>query len=217
MINISAEKPVPRKRLIKLEKDKLIEESKDEMKLQHIKSKEKSKCPLSLRKDVVYKTLIRSLKRYLTEKCDLVVDNFWTKKEKETAFFDQIDKLFHSYYKPKFDKNESNRDVKVIIHDRNFMRVDGSNIFNSENLKIYLCLIIIPEMIKPYLKNQKRRCQYKLIYDCLYKYSHKKLDKLLESEFFNFLFNEYVDSEAFNEMVKSDDTLSKHQSTYQEA
>lgn len=68
MINIAAEKPIPRKRLIKAENNNPIEESKDEVKLQHIKSKETSKCPLSLRKDVVYKTLIRSLKRYLTEK-----------------------------------------------------------------------------------------------------------------------------------------------------
>lgn len=175
------------------------------------------KSLLSLRKDVVYKTLIRSVKRYLTEKWDLTIDSFWTKREKEISFFDQIDKLFKSEYLHKFDKNESNRPLKVIIHDRNFMRVDASNVFNPENLKVYLSLIVIPELIKPYLKNQKRRCQHKLIYDWLYKYSHKKLDKLLESEFFSYIFKEYVNWGAFGEMVSSDETLSKHKDTYQHA
>lgn len=209
----SVEKPemkVP----IKVTKD---ESSKEENKHPNTSSGTSPKTLLSLRKDVVYKTLIRSLKRYLTEKCDLTIDSFWTKKEKEITFFDQIDKLFVTEYSHKFDKSESNRPVKVIIHDRTFMRVDKSNVFNPENLKIYLWLIIIPELIKPYLKNQKRRCQQKLIYDCLYKYSHKKLDKLLESEFFCFLFQDYVESGAFKEMIESDETLSKHKSTYQEA
>lgn len=148
-------------------------ESKEEEKEINPNSGKSSKGLLCLRKDVVYKTLIRSLKRYLTDKCNLEIDSFWNKKEKEIAFFDQIDILFKSLYLSKFDKNESNRDVKVIVHDRNLMRVDKSNVFNPENIKIYLCLLVIPEIIKPYLKNQKRRCQQKLIYDCLYKYSHK--------------------------------------------
>jgi prolyl-tRNA editing enzyme YbaK/EbsC (Cys-tRNA(Pro) deacylase) len=36
----------------------------------------KVKEPLSLRRDVVYKTLIRSIKRYLTDKCNLPIDGF---------------------------------------------------------------------------------------------------------------------------------------------
>jgi hypothetical protein len=36
----------------------------------------KAKEPLSLRRDVVYKTLIRSIKRYLTDKCNLPIDGF---------------------------------------------------------------------------------------------------------------------------------------------
>ena len=113
--------------------------------------------------------------------------------------------------------NKSKRSLKTLINDRNFMRVDSYNVFNSDNLKIYLGLIIIPDMLKPYLKNQKRRCQQKLIYDCLYKYSHKKLEKLLNSEFFSFLFKEYVESGEFKKMLTSDETLRKHHSTYKEA
>jgi len=97
------------------------------------------------------------------------------------------------------------------------MRVDSSNVFNAENTKIYLWLLVIPDMVKLYLKNQKRRWQQKLIYDCLYKYSHKKLDKLLNSEFFSFLFKEYVNSGAFERMLNSDETLGKHKPTYKEA
>ena len=107
--------------------------------------------------------------------------------------------------------------MKTLVNDRDFMRIDSSNVFNPENLKIYLGLLIIPDMLKSYLKNQKRRCQQKLIYDCLYKYSHKKLDKILNSEFFSFLFKEYVVSGDFQSMLTSDETLKKHQSTYKEA
>lgn len=113
-------------------------ESKEEEKEINSNSGKSPKGMLCLRKDVVYKTLIRSLKRYLTDKCNLEIDSFWNKKEKEIAFFDQIDLLFKSLYLSKFDKNESNRDVKVIIQDRNLMRVDTSNVFNPENIKIYL-------------------------------------------------------------------------------
>lgn len=132
-------------------------------------------------------------------------------------FFGQIDKLFKTHFMHNFDKNVRNRDVVDLIADRDFMRKDESNFFDAENIKIYMCLIVVPELIKGYLKNQRRRCQYKLIYDCLYKYSHKKLEKLLESEFFCFLFKEYVDSGAFSEMVENDETLRKHKATYQEA
>ena len=138
-------------------------------------------------------------------------------KEKEETFFNQIDKLFKTQFLHNFDKNVRNRSILELIEDRDFMRKDESNIFDPENVKIYMCLIIVPEMIKGYLKNQRRRCQYKLLYDCLYKYSHKKLEKLLNSEFFSFLFKEYVNSGAFQEMVENDDTLNKHKSTYEEA
>ena len=53
-----------------------IEEQKEPKSRKRVKQ---NKEPLSLRKDVIYKTLIRSLKRYLTEKCDLVIDGCWTK------------------------------------------------------------------------------------------------------------------------------------------
>jgi len=177
----------------------------------------KASRPFSLRKDVVYKTLIRSLKRFLTEKCNPEIPSFWTKEQKETAHFEQIEILFDKYYSDAFNENSKNRSLKVIIHDREFMRLDASNKFDPENLKIYLCLLVFPEMIKAYLKNQKRRCQQKLIYDCLYKYSHKKLDKLLQSEFFTFLFKDYVKSGSFHKMMNSDETLRKHKDTYQQA
>ena len=141
------------------------EQSKEEEKVPPNKDKEQhEKEPLSLRKDVVCKTLIRSLKRYLTEKCDLSLQKGWTKAEKERAFFSEIDRLFNECYST-FFPTEQNRNIVELITDREFMRVDKFNVFNKENTKIYLCLLIIPEMIKPYLKNQKRRCQYKLIYD----------------------------------------------------
>lgn len=105
----------------------------------------------------------------------------------------------------------------MLIHDREFIRKDQSIKLDVENLKIYLCIMIIPEVIKPYLKNQKRRGQQKLMYDCLYKYSHKKLDRLFQCEFFSFLFQDYVDSGEFSKMLHNDETLSKNQDTYQEA
>ncbi|CAI2368999.1 unnamed protein product [Moneuplotes crassus] len=196
---------------------KIEEQSKEEEKsLSNKEMKHHEKEPLSLRKDVVYKTLIRSLKRRVTEKCDLSLQKGWSKCDKEKAYFSEVDKLFLESYST-FFPTEQNRNIIELITDREFMRVDKFNVFNKENTKIYLCLLIIPEVIKPYLKNQKRRCQHKLIYDCLYKYSHKKLDKLLQSEFFSFLFKQYVDSGDFERMLQQDKTLEKHRDAYKQA
>lgn len=78
-------------------------------------------------------------------------------------------------------------------------------------------MIVIPDMIKPYLKNQTRRLSNKLLYECLYKYSHKKLEKILSCEFFSFLFKDYVDTGAFQNMIDQDDTLRRNKEAYQEA
>lgn len=171
---------------------------------------------LSQRKDVVYKSLIRSLKRYITEKWDLTIDKSWFKKDKEHAYFGQIDNLFNLYYQH-MKKNGSNRPVHEIVEDRDFMRNDSSIKLNPENLKIYLWMIVIPDIVKPYLKNQTRRLSSKLLYDCLYKYSHKKRDKILAWEFFQFLFKDYVESGGFKIMLEKDDTLNKNADIYQEA
>ena len=78
---------VPRKILKSIEKP-IGSYDKEEIKNFNIEEQKEPKSrkrgkqnkePLSLRKDVIYKTLIRSLKRYLTEKCDLVIDGCWTK------------------------------------------------------------------------------------------------------------------------------------------
>lgn len=75
---------VPRKILKISEKPNGLKHSRHNVKteIEEIKVKtnnkkpEKVKEPLSLRRDVVYKTLIRSIKRYLTEKCNLPIDGF---------------------------------------------------------------------------------------------------------------------------------------------
>jgi hypothetical protein len=59
-------------------------------------------------------------------------------KEKENTILSKVDKLFASLFAAKFKKRESNRDLKFIIHDRNLMRVDSSNVFDPENVKIYM-------------------------------------------------------------------------------
>lgn len=72
----SVEKPILSQVKQEVEKNVWKEEEKEPK--QRKKTKHQ-KEPLSLRKDVIYKTLIRSLKRYMTEKCDLVIDGCWTK------------------------------------------------------------------------------------------------------------------------------------------
>ena len=138
-------------------------------------------------------------------------------KNKETSYFKQIDNLMKEKYLSKFGKNESNRNLIEIVENRDFIRKDSSIVLNPENLKIYLWILIIPEIIKPYMKNQTRRTMQKLMYDWLYKYSHKKLDKLFTCEFFSFLFKEYVECGGFKKMMKNDETLSRNKDTYQEA
>jgi len=135
-----------RKKMLPCNKD---EEEKQKNKTSSLNTPTKS---LSQRKDVVYKTLIRSLKRYLTDYCDLKIIKGWSKKDKEHSYFAEIDKVFNLLYLDKTSPHGSNRAVSEVINDRDFMRNDNSIILNPENLKIYMCIIIIPDLIKPYLK-----------------------------------------------------------------
>jgi hypothetical protein len=75
---------VPRKILKNSEKPNGLKHSRHNVKTEieeikvetYNKKTAKVKEPLSLRRDVVYKTLIRSIKRYLTDKCSLPIDGF---------------------------------------------------------------------------------------------------------------------------------------------
>lgn len=199
------------------EKEVQLEPDEEEKKITKEKSVSEGKPALCVRKDVVYKTLIRSLKRYLTDKVDLTVQKAMAKSKKEELLFSEIDQLMDKMFIKYFDKNESNRSLKEIVTDDVLIREDESIRLDPENLKIYLWIIIIPESIKPYLKNQKRRISQKLMYDWLYKYSHKKLDRLFKCEHFAFLFTKYVELQGFDQMVEVDDTLKRNKEVYQEA
>ena len=94
-------------------------------------------------------------------------------KVKEQQLFSEIDRIYDSLYSDKLKNHGNNRPIVEILADDDFLRNDKAIQLNPDNVKIYLSMIVIPEAIKPYLKNQTRRLSSKLIYECLYKYSHK--------------------------------------------
>ena len=61
------------------------------------------------------------------------------------------------------------------------------------------------------------RTLYKTFYECLYNYSHKKLEKLIGFKEFCILFCDFYNSKKFEEIKNTDSTLRKHHDIYERA
>lgn len=57
----------------------------------------------------------------------------------------------------------------------------------------------------------------RLFYDCLYNYSHKKLESLVSYEEFCILFVDFYKSGKFERMKTSDGTLKRYHEVYEKA
>lgn len=58
--------------------------------------------------------------------------------------------------------------------------------------------------------------QYFAYYDTIYKYSHRKLRKLIKMDSFKLIFNHFVKSGAFDEMLFKDATMAANKEKYTE-
>lgn len=151
----------------------------------------------SLRPDVVYKNIFRSIKK------------FYTGKFKEHSnLFSIRSKSQRKKMAPQCVKNFT----QACILDN-----DKTGIFNGvdlEEVADYMGRIMIPEFVTKFGCNYECRKYIELLYKCIYKFNKSVADKLYVSDVIGRIFKYLYISDEFEYMLATDSTLSQHKDTY---
>lgn len=165
------------------------------------KVKEAVNKRLAVRSDVVNKTLLRALKRYYTAKFENENSAFHThKNEKKEVVYQRIKDFAITVYKG----------------DRNIGKEEFSDI-TIEDLCFYMGILINPSLMKRFSLQPHDRIKIQNFYNCLYNYSHKKLQKLFKSNVLHFMFTKFAEEGPLDELLLNDSTLKKNPDVYKKA
>lgn len=151
------------------------------------------------RPDVLNKTLLRSLKKYLTAQFN------------EETHFEDIPGCEKSSRYVGLLRTFVQSNYAAKLQDVDFGREDA-----FEDIVNYVGIIINFSMIKKDIQDKdylKFNTQY---YDCLYKYSHRKLSSIFSDKILKFLFEDFIETGKIYEHMKQDDTMSKNPQAYEE-
>lgn len=156
--------------------------------------KKKYGVNLSIRRDVVNKTLFRSLKRHYTE---LFMAKFELAKNEPTeSYLKKIDTFCFSLFNDKLAA----------------LQTWG---ITFEEVKKFISIIVSPNHIKNSLSESADVTLYKDYYSCLYQYSHKKLAKMLMNNVCGYLFNDFITSGQLSNFISKCSTMSQHSEVYE--
>jgi hypothetical protein len=159
--------------------------------------KQKYGVKLSIRKDVVNKTLFRSLKRHYTElfETQFNIDQ----KESTASYLEKINEFCQNTF-TSGPLADSMSEWNVTLSD----------------IKTLISIMVSPNHVKNVLKDDDLAL-YKDYYSCIYKYSHKKLAKMLERQVCGYLFTDYIASGKLLTFISSCSTMSQNADTYTQA
>jgi hypothetical protein len=166
---------------------------------------------LSTRKDVVCKTLLRSLKRYYTE---LFFETYELgKKESTESYLHKIQEFSQRIlYSKLIDMREWN--------------------ITLDQATKFIAIMVSPGHIKNSLTEKSDIDMHKDFYSCLYQYTHKKLANMLKNVFWDqtsqsfikmgknavcgFLFHEFVKDGHLATFISKCSTMSQNSSVYEQ-
>ena len=172
------------------------------------KSEARSKSNLSGRKDVVYKTLLRSIKRYYTTLFEEQTDYASLSKSKQDKL---CTKIIDQFVRRVFAHHLSQAVTE------NGEKVDVINKVAVDLISSFILSLVIPSYVKRNCKGTKTFEIYETFYECLYRYSHKRLETALGIQAVAAVFKIFLEGDVFEELVTTDDTLSKNQDAYRVA
>ena len=173
----------------------MTKHSSQNIKQHEEKMKQKYGVNLRVRKDVVNKTLFRSLKRFHTES---FLERFDLGKETAESYLKKI----HEYCANCYSHKESELDYWSIT---------------LEEVEKFVAVMVSPNHIKNYLKEESDITLYDEYYSCLYQYSHKKLAKMLQNRACGFLFNMFVQDGHLTKFISNCSTMSQNSDVYHKA
>ena len=155
---------------------------------------------LAKRKDVVNKTLLRSVKRYYTNLFDQFIRrNEYSKQDKRE---------FWKTYIEEFIREEFPVSLELFQEDTSI---------SLEEIKAFIAAMVVPNNIK------RSDCEpaYNIILDdfsnLLYKYSIKRLGSFMKNTSVYFVLKHFVENGPLSDLLENDDTLSKNRHLYLKA
>ena len=80
----------------------------------------------------------------------------------------------------------------------------------------YVGIIINFNLLRRYLKDKKYIKFNTQYFDCLYKYSHKKLSNLFADKILKFLFEDLFETGKIYELMREDETMNKNFTLYED-
>lgn len=198
----------------------------------------------STRQDVVNKTLIRSLKKYYTQQFK---SSLGPRGGKHLNGSDNVDKFIKNHIKLISDKRDPSKKYISLVNPKSKFCISQGNLSETEVQDLFykikkLIKVIIQKPEKDFepmmrlsptdAENAKthptvviieretshkfqRMC--KAFYECLYNYSHKKLEVLIEYQEFCILFADFYQSQKFEHIKNRDNTMSKNKEVYEKA
>lgn len=151
---------------------------------------------LSIRRDVVNKTLFRSLKRFYTDK----FNEFYviTKKDSTANYMEKI----HYFTLINFSQKTEDLNSKGLTIDQ---------------VEKFMSIMISPNHVKSALTDITDINLHKDYYSCLYQYSHKKLANMLLSPVCGYLFTDFINSRNLTNFISTCSTMSQHPEAYEKA
>ena len=168
------------------------------------------------REDVMYKILLRTAKRFYWK---IWCDNnnlIHTKtKEEELPIFDRIDEVCKARFTKYFSEDEIEQAPHLRkLHEKGFcVNKSDSEYFR---VKILVACLTARLMMKKYVSKWNLRRTYAKYYDVISKYSCKRLHAILSVKAFRIIFDEFFNSEDFEEMLQTDESLKEEQVAYRE-
>lgn len=183
-------------------KEKQLEEDVDE------ESESKSRLGLSGRKDVVYKTLLRSVKRYYSSEFESRTEyNGLTKSKQEKRCMKIIERFTRDIFAEhmRSEKAEDDQQKEYVSG------IDFNDICS------FILALIIPSYVKRNCRFTPTYTVYDTFYECLYRYSHKRLEAALAIDSVACVFKIFLEGPVFENLLDNDGTLSKNREAFESA
>lgn len=160
-----SEMPLPKKKrkLSKKKRSKSWDEEAAKQEQLRRKNQERRRGSLAVRKDVVNKTLLRSMKRLITQKFEQEsgILNL-SGEEKKDQFLQLVDRFSRDYI------NKIN-EIQNIEDDNE----EDESIISQNGVKFIVGLIVSQQLMRSHINTIKERTFFYQYYQLLNKYSHK--------------------------------------------
>lgn len=172
------------------------------------------------REDVLYKILLRSIKRFYFKECWGSNSLLYSlSRNEEVKIFEKIDLIVHENFKDYFTQEDMKETPSLtILHESGFNlaknKICNKNAALLLEVKIMVGSIIIRKNMKKYINRWNLRRVWEKYYEVIYKYSYQRLATLLKSKSLQLIFKRFFGSDDFKKMLENDDSLSQDKEAY---